>query len=408
MISGIWGIPGDEIPLYVYSVTNGVGVEYVTSDWADINGVGISYDSDSPWAVVADQGDSSASMYASLQDPGNVAAHAYVGMTLTSYYGLGMLSVQVPAIAGGLILRDANGNTPNDCGTISRGTSTTPQLYSAGNIRNINWSFSGGGGTVTHAGGLSWPGTMAVSGRITVTFDVGNQQGQQRWCDVTVNARGGWSITEPSAVHETTNTGSWHPVFDKQFRVVNGIQQTIGYSRANLPTATTNLTRAQIPSGPNQGVWYATGNASLGGASYYYWDIDPDITNAATTFYHNLTCNNWDANMNPYGYTTPQDLATNVEGHEHAFSPESHYAEFVTAMADAGNNPGTITEATVRFGGTFTDWDNVWSTAVSAGVNRIYAAASVEPDNPLNPTSVNFKGYYHVNLSTGNYLNTCP
>ena len=86
--------------------------------------------------------------------------------------------------------------------SVTRGGTATATLDAPG-ASSQNWSFSGGGGTASKSGGISWSGVMAVGGRITVTFDMGQSSDIHRFCDIAVNDRS-WSAT-PSEPHWITS-----------------------------------------------------------------------------------------------------------------------------------------------------------------------------------------------------------
>jgi len=145
------------------------------------------------------------------------------------YAGLPFVSI-VCTVAGPFVAEEEQLQQPVfdlDCPpSVTRGGSNQATLDASG-ATNQNWSFSsGGGGTAGKTGDNTWSGTMAVSGTITVTFNMGQFTGLVDSCNVTVNERS-WSTT-PASPQQTTSTLSRPPQ----------VADDLGQSQAALSPAT--------------------------------------------------------------------------------------------------------------------------------------------------------------------------
>jgi hypothetical protein len=262
---------------------------------------------------------------------------------------------------------------------------------------DINWSFSGGGGSVTKAGDTTWGGTMAVSGTANVTFRVPNYQPLlDRSCSATVNARPGWSTPDPPTENDTnfatfgTNWASNPPPLLGQSGVVYG-------------TPTFNGTAAQIGSGPNTGYFYhPTGSLSFSNYKFK-WVIHPDVNNTNSQFGKCQT-----GPQGGYGVIDINDLRTNDIRHESSSTGPSHYKDFKTKNAATTLNLGSRLEARVAPPGT-ANFTSSLGTDISSWISALDAAylALPDPASPQHDANGNLLGTINLPDAFGNWAAPC-
>jgi hypothetical protein len=123
--------------------------------------------------------------------------------------------------------------------------------------------------------------------------------------------------------------------------------------------------------GPNNGFKYVSSVSptNSGVAGGYFYVISPDLQNASSTF-SLAQCGNYNAQSNPKGYITQANLLANTIRHESG-SVASHYANYVAAIGNSSDNPGTVGEMQIGppslASPTFiTDVTNAMQTAANA------------------------------------------
>jgi hypothetical protein len=99
-----------------------------------------------------------------------------------------------------------------------------------------------------------------------------------------------------------------------------------------------------LDSGPNQGYQYVTSISYTSSACYFYAAV-PDILDPNSAF-SLAQYGNYDRTTNPSGFISQANLKENIIRHESG-PINSHYAQYVSAQNDPGNNPGTLGEQIV-------------------------------------------------------------
>ena len=138
-------------------------------------------------------------------------------------------------------------------------------------------------------------------------------------------------------------------------------------------------TSASISSGPNQGYQFVT---SFSDASTYIYELNPGLTDSSDPFYVHQ--------YGKCGFPSVAQIVSAVQTHEYSGNP-SHYSEVAVALA--GNNPGTVAEASIAVPGTTQD---SFETTLKGNVEGAYNAAAQAgvPEPPTNlPANINYYPY---------------
>lgn len=305
------------------------------------------------------------------------------------YYYLGTTAVQITTQSqchyddDGFAFAPGGGTPSSSCvlvptlegpASVTRGSGATFTIRNAARNAQISWRFNSDLGSASRVGGTTWAGTMVVGGLVTATVIQGGRTHTLQKA-ISVNNRDNFAL--PAL--PTTKVANGSTIGDEVLRVpdvpTGSSDNAIGKYRIYLPSS---VLTAQIGDGPNAGFKYVTSLTHRSGAIYAYV-ISPALEDTNSEFYR-AQCGNYNPQTDT-GFISGADLLANTIRHE-AGSVQSHYRNYVDALADSSKNPGTVAEKIVAgpAGGNATDFlNNVVSPQLDASFSAIINATAVEP-----------------------------